>query len=277
MNDTRTEAFATWETVAGGWERWRDAIEEATAPIRDWMLGELNPQPGDTLLELAAGPGGVGFAAAAAVGPSGRVISTDFSPAMVEIARRGSAALGLVNVEHRVMDAERIDLADDSVDGVLCRCGYMLMPDPAAALAETRRVLKAGGRVALATWREAERNPWISIVGRKLLEQGRIPPPVRGEPGIFALARDQRIRELLEGAGFGVRRIEDVPVRFVYESLDEYIERARDTGGVFAKVWQELSDTERDDLESELDDAFAPFAVADGYDFPGLAVAASAE
>ena len=71
----------------------------------------------------------------------GRLITTDFSPAMLAAARRRGAELGVANVDYRVMDAERIELDDDSVDGVLCRFGYMLMADPAAALAETRRVL----------------------------------------------------------------------------------------------------------------------------------------
>ena len=275
-DEYRRAAFETWETMAPGWEKWREPIEATSAPVREWMLRELAPKPGDTILELAAGFGDTGFAAAEAVGESGRVICTDFSPTMVDIARRRGAELGLTNVEYRVMDAERIELDDDSVDGVLCRCGYMLMPDPAAALAETRRVLRPGGRVTLAVWREAQRNPWISIVGRMLLERGHVPPPDPGAPGMFTMARDERIRELLEGAGFTVLRIEEVPVLFVYESLDEYIRRARDTAGVFARVWREVPDDEREEMESQLGEAFAPYEVDGRYEFPGVAVAASA-
>ncbi|HUF02305.1 MAG TPA: class I SAM-dependent methyltransferase [Gaiellaceae bacterium] len=276
-DEHRRAALETWEAAARGWERWRDAIESVLLPVREWMLRELAPKPGDTVLELAAGPGDTGFAAAELVGESGRVISTDFSPAMVEIARRRSTELGLGNIEHRTMDAERIALADGSVDGVLCRFGYMLVPDPAAALAETRRVLRPGSRVTLAVWREAARNPWISIVGRMLLARGHVPPPEPDAPGIFALAADERIRELLEGAGFTVRRMEEIPVLFVYQSLDEYIRRARDTGGVFARVWQKVPPGEREELESELEEALAPFEVDGRYALPGVAVAAAAE
>ena len=272
----RQAAFETWETMAPGWERWREPIEATSVPMREWMLSELAPSAGDTILELAAGFGDTGHAAAEFVGESGRVICTDFSPTMVDIARRRGAELGLTNVDYRVMDAERIELEDDSVDGVLCRCGYMLMPDPAAALADTRRVLRPGGRLTLAVWREADRNPWISIVGRMLLERGHVPPPEPGAPGMFTMARDERIRELLEGAGFTVRRMEEIPVLFVYESLEEYIERARDTGGVFARVWREVPDGEREEMESRLEEAFAPFAIDGGYEFPGVAVAAAA-
>ncbi len=273
----RQASLETWETMAGGWERWRAVIEATSTPIREWMLRELDPQPNDTVLELAAGPGDTGFAAAALVGESGRVISSDFSPAMVEVARRRSVELGLANVEHRVLDAERIELEDDSANGVLCRFGYMLMPDPAAALAETRRVLRPGGRLALAVWREAERNPWISVVGRMLVARGHMPPPEPGAPGMFVMARDERIRELLEGAGFSVARIEEIPVLFVYESVDDYIVRARETGGMFARMWSGLDDGKRGELESELAAAFEPYAVGGRYELPGLAVAAAAE
>lgn len=272
----RQAAYETWEAMAGGWERWREEMDETTAPVREWLIQALAPQAGDTVLELAAGPGGTGLAAASIVGDTGRIISTDFSPTMVDIARRRGAELGLTNVDFRVMDAEQIGLEDDSVDGVLCRFGYMLMPDPPAALAETRRVLKPGGRLTLAVWREAERNPWISIVGRTLLARGHVPPPEPGAPGMFTMARDERLRELLENAGFTVLRIEEIPVRFVYPSLDEYIERARDTGGIFAKVWRDVPDDEREEMESALGEAFAPFEVDGRYEFPGVAVAAAA-
>jgi SAM-dependent methyltransferase len=174
------------------------------------------------------------------------------------------------------MDAERIELEDDSVDGVVCRFGYMLMSDPAAALAETRRVLRPGGRLVLAVWRGAEQNPWISIAGRILVERGLFPRPEPGAPGIFALANDERLRALLEGAGFTVERMEDVPVSFVYGDVEDYIVRAKDTGGGFAKVWQEASEEEQETIRMQLAEAFAPFARDGRYEMPGLALAVSA-
>src|SRR5262245_61551420 len=173
--------------MAPGWERVREERESVAARVTEWLVRELAPEPGDTVLELAAGQGEVGFEVAAALGGSGRLISSDFSPAMAEIARRRSAELGLTNVEHRILDAERLELEDDSVGGVLCRWGYMLMPDPAADLAETRRVLRPGGRLAFAVWSRSARNPWISVAGRILVAHGHMPPPEPAEPGMFVL------------------------------------------------------------------------------------------
>ena len=94
---------------------------------------------------------------------------------------------------------------------------------------------------------------------------------------MFTMARDERVHELLAGAGFTVLRLEEIPVLFTYESLDEYIERAKDTGGVFARVWREIPDGERDAMESAFGEAFAPYATSRGYEFPGVALAASAD
>lgn len=275
-DEVERASFETWEAMAPGWERWRAEIEATSTPVREWLIRELEARPGDTILELAAGTGDTGFEVAGLVGEDGRVISTDLAPAMVEVARRRSAELRLRNVEHRVLDAERIELPDDSVDGVVCRFGFMLMPDVAAACSETRRVLREGGRLALAVWRGAEVNPWISIAGRMLVERGHAPRPEPGTPGIFALANEDRLRELLESVGFTVERVEDVPVRFVYRDVDDYVRRARDTGGLFATVWRAVSNEEHEAMKARLGDEFAPFAVEGGFELPGVALAAVA-
>src|SRR6185436_1131677 len=136
----RVASHAVWEAMAPGWDTRHAYFEERARPVAERMLERLEPRPGETILELAAGTGVVGFAAARLVQPDGTVIVSDFSQAMVEAAARHAADLGIGNVECRVLDAEQIDLQDHAVDGVLCRWGYMLMPKPEAAFAETRRV-----------------------------------------------------------------------------------------------------------------------------------------
>jgi SAM-dependent methyltransferase len=275
-DEYKRTSLENWQTMAPGWERRRADIEKVTRPVTEWMVQALAPQPGDTVLELAAGPGDVGYAAAEQLGQEGRLISSDFSSEMVEVARRRAAELGLENVENRVVDAEEIELEDDSVDGVLCRFGFMLMPDPDAALAETRRVLRPGGRLSLAVWGPPQRNPWIAIGGRILGELGLAPPPQPGEPGMFVLADEGRLRELVEGAGFTVESVEEVPVLFTYEDVDGYIAAAVDTGGMFARIWNAASDEEREAVRSGLAESFGAFAVDGGYELPGVAVGAAA-
>ena len=276
LEEYRRSALESWQAMASGWEHRREEIERVTHPVSEWMLQALDPQPGDTVLELAAGPGGTGFAAAALLGEDGSLISSDFSSEMVEVARRRAAELGLRNVKHRVLDAEEIALGDDSVDGVLCRFGFMLMADPEAAAKEARRVLRPGGRLALAVWSTAQRNPWIAIAGRVLAERGLAPPPEPGAPGMFVFAEHDRLRGLVEGAGFTAECIDEVPVLMTYGDVDDYVVAARETGGMFAMIWRDASDEDRQAITARLAEDFAPFAVDGGYELPGVAVVVAA-
>lgn len=276
VDEYRERSFESWQTMASGWERRRADMDRVTAPVREWMVSALGPQPGTTVLELAAGPGDTGFTVAPLLGERGLLISSDFSPSMIEVARRRAAELGLSNVEHRVMDAERLELGDDSVDGAICRFGFMLMPDPGAAMAETRRVLRSEGRLVLAVWRGPEQNPWVSIAGRVLVGRGHAPPPAPGAPGMFTMAGDEQTRSLLEGAGFDEVTIEDVPVVFAWRDVDDYVRSAMDTGGMFAVAFGQAPEDEQEAMKEEFAEAFAPFAVEDGYELPGLALVAVA-
>jgi SAM-dependent methyltransferase len=277
VEEYRRVSREIWEAMAPGWGRWAAEMELANAPVRAWLLRELAPQPGDTVLELSAGAGDTGFEIARLLGDDGRLISTDFAAEMVEVARRRAGELGLLNVEFRIIDAERIALADDSVDGVVCRYGYMLMADPRRALAETRRLLRPGGRLALAVWSAAENNPWASVAGKLFVERGHLPPPEHGAPGIFSLADEDRLRTLLTGAGFTSVRADHVPVAFRFGKVDEYVAWATNTAGALAMVLRGLPEEERGSLTRELEERFAPFQVGNGYRFPGVALCAVAQ
>jgi ubiquinone/menaquinone biosynthesis C-methylase UbiE len=192
------------------------------------------------------------------------------------VARRRGAELGLQGVEYRVMDAERVELDANSVDGVLCRFGYMLMADPGAALAETRRVLRPGGRLALAVWGAPDFNPWITILAGTLVESGHVPPRDPNLPNPFSMAEPQSTRALLERAGFRVVRAEEIAVSFSFRDLADYVGYATDTAGPFAIVLRDLSRGDREPLVARLEEAFAPF-VADGtLELPGVALGVAA-
>jgi ubiquinone/menaquinone biosynthesis C-methylase UbiE len=274
IEQQRQMIYEVSEAIAPTWEQRRDFVEDTSAPVRTWMLRELGARPGQTVLEVAAGVGETGFEAAAAVGEQGRLISTDFSPRMVEAARRRGAELGLTNVEYRMIDAADTGLDDETIDGVLCRFGYMLMPDAAAAVSEARRVLRPGGRLVLAVWGAPERNPFFTAMAMTLVQRGILPPPDPAGPGVFALADPERTQALLEGAGFTTVRTEEVSVRFEVRDAEEYVAVVADTAGPIGLAVQGLAEADRKDLTEEIAATITGFATGNGYEFPGVAVCA---
>ena len=245
LDEYRQQSHQTWDEVASGWEKRREWLMRVTAPANDWLANKLAPEPGQTILDLAAGTGDLGLMIAERVGDEGRVISADFAEHMVEVARRNGEGRGLSNVEYRVMDAERMDLGDDSMDGVTCRWGYMLMADPATALKETRRVLRDGGRLAFAVWAGPDRNPWAAIPGMTLVQRGHMPPPEPGAPGIFGLADPDRIHELVTSTGFGEPELEEIAFEFRYADDDDFWDALVRLAGPLAKLVNALPDDER--------------------------------
>jgi SAM-dependent methyltransferase len=262
------QSRAAWGAVACGWYAQREEFWKTSRAVSEWMVRRLDPKPGDTVLELAAGVADTGLMAARLVGEAGRVIVTDFTPEMVAAARRRAEELGVQNVEFKVLNAERMDIKTDSVDGVLCRWGYMLMIDPAAAFAETRRVLRPGGRLAFSVWAARERNPALSLVGGVLQSQGIIPPPDPEAPSAFAMADPGYIRELVVGAGFAELEIEEVSFRWPFAEEDAYWRYVTETAASASPVLRALSPEVQNAVREQVQEAARPYRSGEGYDFP---------
>jgi ubiquinone/menaquinone biosynthesis C-methylase UbiE len=274
--DYRSASYEIWQAMAAGWDRERDWLWEVSRVVSEQMLEALAPEPGQTILELAAGTGETGFAAARLIGPEGRLICTDFAPEMVAAAQRESARLGLSNVEHRELDAERMDLDDNSVDGVLCRWGYMLMSDPASALAETRRVLRDGGRLSLSVWGAPERNPWAAVPATALRQHTGAPPVHPRDPGIFAMADPERVGSLLHDAGFAHLRLDEVEMSWRFGDFDAYWRYITELAGGIAMVLQAMPEADRAAVRRLVEVATGDYRVNGGLELPGMVLNASA-
>ncbi len=212
-----------WARAAAGWGKQADAMRRTFMPVSAWMVEAIEPQPGHTVLELAAGAGDTGFLAAELILPGGTLISSDFSPEMLTVAQERAAALGVRNVRFRQIDMQLpIDQPAASLDGVLCRWGYHLLADPDAALRETRRVLRPQARVALAAWTAPEDNPWSSAPAAELARLGRLEPLDPDAPGQFAWGRAGRITELLDAAGFAEHLIDRLRLTVRYPSVEAW-------------------------------------------------------
>ncbi|MDQ3740831.1 MAG: methyltransferase domain-containing protein [Actinomycetota bacterium] len=259
-DDFRAESRARWEGAAAGWVARRPAFQRAAQPVSMAMIDLLEPQPGHTVLELAAGPGDTGLLAAELVQPGGKVVITDGAEGMVEVARRRAEELGVANVEVRQMEAEWIDLPAASVDGVVCRWGYMLLADPGAAFRETRRVLRPGGRVALAAWTDYDHNAWFNIIGRALGEDR----PQPGLPGPFGFAEPGHVDGLLEEAGFDEILVETLDFTMRMPSKDAYFEHQRALSTRFNAALAGMTPAEHARVRDEIDRLLEPFLGAEG-------------
>lgn len=267
--------YDLWQEMASRWDRRRNLLQESTRAISEWLVDRLDPRPGQTILELAAGTGETGFLAAARVGETGRVISSDRSPNMVEAAARAGTDLGLTNLEYRVLDSERLELDDDSIDGVLSRFGYVLKGDPPPALAEIRRVLRDGGRFAFSVWAERGRNPWMTVPAAVMVDLGYMAPraPDRGDP--FARRSAEHTVALLRDAGFGVSEIEELPMRYRFADADELWAFASELRGPIALAIEQLGDADRAAVRAELE-ARAERTDRGGYALAGVSLNAVA-
>ncbi len=269
-DEFRSASKKVWEKMAQGWDINRDYMWETSKPVGEWLVEKLAPSDGQTILELAAGMGDTGFVAARLVGAEGRLISTDFAPSMVDGARRRADELGITNAEFRVIDAENMDLDTESVDGVLCRWGYMLMSDASAAFKETRRVLRPGGRLCFSVFAGPEQNPWAALPARALVEGGFMEAPAPGSPGILAMGDKERLQSLLTEAGFSGHVIKEVPITWRHRDFDGYWRFLTEVAGAIAALIESRPSDEQAAAREAMQSAVSGFQTESEIALPGV-------
>ncbi len=273
----RVESREGWERAAEGWGNVADRVRDWAIDVSVTMVDALAPQPGDRVLELAAGPGDTGFMAAELIAPGGTLICSDGAEAMLEVARARAAAQHVSNVEFRQLELEWIDMDTASVDGVLCRYGIMLIADPESAAREIRRVLKPGGRTSLAVWDTPESNPWATIPRRALIDLGHMEPPDPDIPNQFSLAADGALDDLLGNAGFLEVKVAPVAMQRSFASLEEYFAEMAEMSPSFGAASAELSDSDRAAVRERVGELAHPFRDDDGsVVLPGSTLVCSA-
>ena len=249
-----------------GWERAAEAYARHWHALLAGVQGELlamaAPAAGEAVLDVACGAGAVAVAAAAAVGPAGRVLGVDLADAMVLAAGRRARELGFAHARFERMDAERLALPDAAFDVALCALGLMYLPEPAAALRELKRVLRPGGRVVLAVWGERAHCGWAPLFGI-------VDDEVRSEvcPLFFGLGQGAALAQACRAAGLQVTE-----QRRRTDTLDhadgDAACAAAFAGGPVALAWSRFDAETRERVCQRYLQAIAPWRAAPGYRVP---------
>ena len=264
-----------WQTTAEAWHRWGPTLEAWLGQATRAMLDMAGVKGGARVLDVAAGAGGQTIAAAHRVGPSGTVLATDISPAILEYAQAEASTAGLSNVTTRVMDGEDLEVEPGSFDAVISRLGLTYFPDLQKALGDMRRALRDGGRVAAIVYSTPERNQFNSIPMSIIRRRAALPPLLPGRPGPFSLGAPGVVAAAFETSGFHdvETRLVDAPLRLT--SAAECVRLERESFGGLRQMLSGLSESERNDAWVEVETALATFEGPDGFVGPCQLVVAA--
>jgi SAM-dependent methyltransferase len=265
-----------WNKDGAAWRRWTPTLDRWYGEATRRMLDLARIQPGQRVLDVAAGAGEPAVSAAERVGPGGYVLATDISEGILELALHVARERGLEQIETRAMDGEKLAVPDASFDAVVCRLGLMYMPHPVAALREWRRALRAGGRVAVVVFSAPERNAWGAMPASIIRRRAQLPPPVPGQPGPFSLGGAGVLEGVFREAGFADPEIHAVPAPHRIESAAEYVRVAREAFGGFNAMMGHLPSAERESVWNEVAVSMRAFESAGGFEAPGECLVAAA-
>jgi SAM-dependent methyltransferase len=271
----KTTTRAQWEQAADAWHRWAPTLEAWLGPATELMLDLAEVTEGSRVLDVAAGAGGQTLTAARRVGPTGHVLATDISPAILSYAKNEAVRAGLDNVDVREVDGEALDVEGGVYDAVISRVGLIYFPDRRTALSGMRRALRPGGRFATITYSTPEANSFFSIPMAVIRTRAQLPPPAPGQPGPFSLGAPGVVESALEDAGFDDVQVHRVPAPLRLSSVAECVRFERESFGALHVMLAGLDADGREAAWGEITEHLTEFDGPDGFVAPSELLVAS--
>lgn len=267
----------SWTETAKYWIQYSATIRAMFAPLTNALIEHAGINEGQTVLDVAGGPGEPGLTIAEKVGPNGSVTCTDAVAEMVEAARNDATRRGLTNVQFHQCSADSLPFPDNYFDTTVCRLGIMLVPDPLAAVREMLRVTKPGGRLALAVWHKSEINPFCYVVTNVMAQHVNAPAADPDAPNAFRFAESGKLANVLTEAG--AREVEERVVKFNIQapiSAHEFwIMRSR-TSDTLREKLAKLSTEEQTQIADEVQQEVKEFFPHNQMNFPTQMILATA-
>lgn len=259
---------ASWEDAADSWNAWSEIRQRWLEGLTEQLLDMTGIAPGAHVLDIAAGAGEQTLQIAERVGPQGSVLATDLSSNLMAHAAARAKAAGAANVETRVMDAENLELEEECFDAAVCRLGFMLFPHPEQALAGIRKALKPGGSVGGIVFTTPNKNPFISVPASIAMQHSGAAPPRPGQPGFFSLGAPGLLEGMMVDAGYRDVQTKIVSDSLPLESIEAYIQLAKNSFGAIREMLAALSEEKREQTWTAIKEAMKPFEGPEGLRAP---------
>ena len=263
------EVLNRWTNSAPYWEKHRETMRRMFAPVSEALIEDAQIAAGNTVLDVATGPGEPALRVAEVVGASGEVVGADPIVGMIEAATRAAARLSLKNVRFEVASADNLPFPDHRFDAVVSRFGVMFFPSPLNGILEMLRVMKPGRKMALAVWHFGERNPFHHDLARivdRYAPEPALPPDA---PDAFRFAPPGKLKEIMIEAE--VHEVTERLFQFqinVSHSVEEFWNLRLEMSEKLRQRLATLTPDTLGDLKQKAVDAFRPYSTAEGLSFP---------
>lgn len=251
LEQIRKEQKASWNKFSPGWKKWDALTMDFLKPMGEEIIRQLDLQKDDVVLDVATGTGEPGLTIAGKV-PEGKVVMIDLAEDMLKIARENAVSRGLDNIETKVCDVSELPFPDNTFDAISCRFGYMFFPDLKVATRELARVLKPGGKIAIAVWNVPEKNFWVTAIMGTIKKHMDIQPPPPDAPGMFRTAKEDLVTGLFSEAGLKNVRQKEVVSKLNCKTADAYWEMMTEVGAPIVAALNEADDETHAKIKNEV-------------------------